>query len=131
MSAFRKILIFRAKNDINGAVKDPVLSIHVRKCPLYVRTKNPLSAYLCAVWSFCYGCGKRGLLEEIRPGFLQKLEFVADHVFTRVGNLQVKADRCVCRNQADMFCIYTQVFFGAEAARGNRLAAHIGKAQFD
>ena len=43
MSVFRKMLIFRAKNDINGALKCPVLSIHVRRCPPYVRTENPLS----------------------------------------------------------------------------------------
>lgn len=40
MSVFRKILIFRAKNGLNGAVKYLLLSIHVRICPIYVRTKN-------------------------------------------------------------------------------------------
>lgn len=130
MSVFRKILIFWAKNDINGAVKEPVLSIHVRRCPLCVRTENPVRACLSAFWRFAMCEGVWGLRWETGLG-LQELELVADHLFTRVDDLQVKADRCVCRNQADMFLIYTQVFLGAEAARGNRLAAHIGKAQFD
>lgn len=53
MSVFRKMLIFRIKNDINGAFKTPVLSIHVRKCPFCVRTENLLGGEcVCDVWVF-------------------------------------------------------------------------------